>query len=93
MAKKSVFRSAITDKDGDVDAGYLALYWIMAVVITAIPLMCAGTAIQMWLSPTHTFTVQELGIGIGSVCTGFGVAVGAVGAFRMGDKPHKDDDA
>jgi len=84
----SVFRSAITGDDGQVDAGYLALFWIMFVVITAIPFMCLMTGLSMWLEPSHKFDVQALGIGVGSVCTGFGVAVGAVGAFRMGDKPH-----
>ena len=82
----SVFRSAIRGNDGEVDAGYLALFWIMAVVITAIPFMCIFAMVAMWLDPEHKFDVQGLGIGIGSVCTGFGVAVGAVGAFRMGDK-------
>lgn len=84
----SIFRSAITGDDGLVDAGYLSLFWIMAVVITAIPFMCLFTAVAMWLDPAHKFDVQALGIGIGGVCTGFGVAVGAVGAFRLGDKPR-----
>lgn len=83
---QSIFRSAVTGEDGAVDAGYLSLYCIMAVVITAIPFMCIFTAVAMWLDPEHKFDVQALGIGIGSVCTGFGVAVGAVGAFRLGDK-------
>jgi len=88
MRHNSVFRSAITGPDGEVDAGYLALVWIMVVVITAIPFMCIFSGIAMWLHADHVFEVQALGIGIGSVCGGFGVAVGAVGAFRLGDKPH-----
>jgi hypothetical protein len=82
----SVFRAAIHPTDQTVDPGYLALFWIMAVVITAIPFMCIFTMVAMFLDPEHRFLVQDLGIGVGSVCTGFGVAVGAVGAFRMGDK-------
>ena len=86
----SVFRSAITDSaDGSVDAGYLALYWVMCVTVSTIPVLCVLAAIAMWLDPEHKFPVQDLGIGIGAVCTGFGVAVGAVGAFRMGDKPRQ----
>lgn len=85
---QSVFRSAITGDDGSIDAGYLSLYWIMTVVITAIPFMCVFAMVAMWIDPEHKFDVQGLGIGIGSVCTGFGVAVGAVGAFRAGDKPR-----
>ncbi len=86
----NVFRSAVKGSDGEVDAGYLALFWIMTVVITVIPFMCVFAAVAMWLDILHKFDVQALGIGIGSVCTGFGVAVGAVGAFRAGDKPRAD---
>lgn len=82
----TIFRSAVTGADGTIDSGYLSLFGLMAVVITAIPFMCIFAAIAMVLDPAHRFDVQALGIGIGSVCTGFGVSVGAVGAFRMGDK-------
>jgi hypothetical protein len=84
----SIFRSAVKGADGEVDAGYLALFWIMVAVITAIPLLLVVATVKMVLDAAHSFDVQAIGIGIGSVCTGFGVAVGAVGAFRMGDKPH-----
>jgi len=47
-----------------------------------------GSLLAMLLSPEHHFPVQELGIGIGSVCVGAGGLIAAVGAFRMGDKPH-----
>lgn len=84
----SVFRSAIQGDDGEVDPGYLAMYVVMAVVAGAIPVMCIGTIAEMIFSAEHHFHGQDLGIGIGSVCTGLGVAVGAVGAFRLGDKPR-----
>ena len=84
----SVFRSAISGPDSEVDAGYLALYAIMAVVITVIPLITVATIWFAALDPLHKLDVQALGIGIGSICGGFGVAVGAVGAFRAGDKPR-----
>jgi hypothetical protein len=84
----SVFRSAITGTDGEVDAGYLAMFWIMVVVISSIPFMLIVATVRMFLSVGLDFDVQAIGIGIGGVCGGFGVAVGAVGAFRMGDKPH-----
>jgi hypothetical protein len=82
----SVFRSAITDDAGEVDAGYLAMYVITMIVLGAIPAMVVGTLIAMWLSPEHRFEVQGLGVGIGSVCGGYGMALGAVGLFRAGDK-------
>lgn len=85
--KESVFRSAITNDDGDVDSGYLAMFVLMIMVTGAIPLMCIGAFIAMWLAPDHRFAVQDLGIGIGAVCGGFATAIGAIGVFRMGDKP------
>jgi hypothetical protein len=85
----SVFRSAITDaRDGTVDGGYLALFWVMTVTVSTIPVMLGLAAFGMYLNPTQPVPLQDLGIGIGAVCTGFGVACGAVGAFRLGDKPR-----
>jgi hypothetical protein len=87
-SSRSTFRSAVTGDDGEVDAGYLALYWTMAVVMGAIPIMCIGAVVAMFITTAHEFKVQDLGVGIGSVCAGLGVAIGAVGAFRAGDKPR-----
>jgi len=84
----NLFDSAVRGTDGEVDAGYLALFCLMVVVLGVIPLMCLGALVQMWKSPTHLFDVQSLGIGVGAVCTGFAAAIGGVGAFRMGDKPR-----
>lgn len=83
---RGIFRSAVTGSDGEIDSGYLAMFWGMVIVLNAIPFMCVFAAIGMWLDPVHKFDVQGLGIGIGSVCGGFGVFLGAVGAFRMGDR-------
>lgn len=82
----SVFQSAIRDESGEVDAGYLAMYVVTMIVLGAIPAMVAGSLISALMGADHRFDVQGLGIGIGSVCTGYGVALGAVGLFRMGDK-------
>lgn len=82
----SIFRSAITGKDGEVDAGYLALAGTFLIVLGAIPVMCTAALLVAWLSPDHRFDAQSLGIGIGAVCGGFATVCGAVGLFRMGDK-------
>jgi len=82
----SVFRSAVTGSDGLVDAGYLAMFWVMAAVIMLIPFMGTMAAVEMWFDPLHKFDAKGLGIGVGGVCTGFGVAIGAVGVFRAGDR-------
>ena len=88
MTQKSVFRSAIEGDDGRVDAGYLGAFFVMVVVVGSIPFMCIFSGVSMFLDPAHKFDVQALGTGIGAVCVGFGTAIGAVGLFRMGDKPH-----
>lgn len=84
----NVFRSAISNDQGEVDAGYLAMAVLMVIVTGAIPAMCIGTFVAMWFDPAHKFAVQDLGIGIGAVCGGFATAIGAVGVFRMGDRSH-----
>lgn len=83
----SIFQSAIRGEDGEVDAGYLAIAVSGFLILGAIPLMCLGSLGQMWLAPEHRFPAQDLGIGIGSACSGFAAVCGAVGLFRMGDKP------
>lgn len=85
----SIFSSAITGADGQVDAGYLAMFAVMLIVMGAVPSMCIGTFLAMWYAPDHRFDVQSLGVGIGAVCGGFATAIGAVGLFRAGDKEKK----
>lgn len=82
----SIFQSAIRGEDGEVDAGYLAMYVVTMLVLGAIPAMVIGAALAAVFSSEHHFPVQDLGVGIGAVCTGYGVALGAVGLFRAGDK-------
>ena len=86
MRGNSIFLSAITDSEGEVDTGYFAGYVVTALILGAIPLMVVGSIVSMFLSPEHHFPVQDLGVGIGSVCTGYGVSIAGVGVFRKGDK-------
>lgn len=85
----SVFRSAITDDNGAVDAGYLALFWTMAVTVSAVPFLLVVAAVAIYNAPEIApETIQSTGVAIGAICTGAGMVIGAVGAFRMGDKPR-----
>lgn len=87
MAKKSVFASAITGADGSVDAGYLALFWTMMATVTAIPFLLVICGLATFHLPEKSAEIiQSTGVAIGAICTGAGVVIGAVGAFRMGDK-------
>ena len=88
IANNTVFSSAITDEVGNVNAGYLALYFAMAIIIGfVIPMMVVGAFAQMAYTPDHKFAVQDLGIGIGAAATGFSLVIGAIAGFLMGDKP------
>ncbi len=85
----SVFRSAIGGDDGRVDAGYLALFWTMAVTVGVIPIVALVGVYVAYKNPDKAGEIlQQTGVAIGAICTGAGVVIGAVGAFRMGDKPH-----
>lgn len=86
MGLRAVFRSAVDDGEGQVDAGYLAIAVAGAIVLGAIPVMVVTALVVAVLSQDHHFAAQELGIGIGSVCGGFATVCAAVGAFRWGDK-------
>jgi hypothetical protein len=90
----SVFRSAITGTDGSVDPGYLALFWTMCFTVSAIPflLIVTGLAAYHQLDKAGEI-IQSAGVAIGAICTGAGVVIGAVGAFRMGDKPRVPEHA
>lgn len=83
---EGIFQSAIRGEDGEVDPGYFAMYVITMIVLGAIPAMVLVSIASAIFSQDHHFDAQALGIGIGSVCTGYGVALGAVGMYRMGDK-------
>ncbi len=85
----SVFRSAIEGRDGGVDPGYLALFWTMAVTVGVIPIVAfVGVYIACKNPDKAGEILQQTGVAIGAICTGAGVVIGAVGAFRVGDKPH-----
>lgn len=85
----SVFRSAITGDDNTVDPGYLALFWTMTVTVGIIPLIVIVGGIAVYHKVDDAAAIlQAVGIAVGAVCTGAGVVIGAVGAFRLGDKPR-----
>lgn len=91
----SVFREAISDGAGSVDAGYLAMYWaLIGWSVSGLFILMAGM-LAIWRSPNDAASfaqvgavIQNIGIAIGAISTGFAAVVGAVGLFRAGDKPH-----
>lgn len=88
----SVFRKAIDDGVGGVDAGYLALFWSMVMTVSLIPGMMG---FGMWMSTRPGVSPEQAALimdKIGTICSllaaAFATIVAAVGAFRMGDKPR-----
>lgn len=87
MRGGSIFRSAVTGDDGEIDAGYLSLFWVMLAVLGSIPVILL-IALMGVGHDNVAAVLQSTGVAIGAACTGLGVSVGAVGAFRAGDKPR-----
>ncbi len=88
---RDTFASAITGDDGRVDAGYLALFWTMFTVLNAIWIILAmgGYAVAKLTDMKEAGGILlQVGAAIGACCTGSALVIGAVGAFRMGDKPR-----
>ena len=84
----SVYRSAITGADGEVDAGYLGLYAVMVLCLGVIPAAVLLAAVQMIVTADHKLDLVGIAAVVAAAAAGFGTAAGGVGLFRMGDKPH-----
>lgn len=81
----SVFRSAIDDGNGMVDAGYLGLFMVMMCTLGSSLLMGIGLLIQQFYDPQHRFDALMLGQGVGLAATAFSVSAAAVGVFKRLD--------
>ncbi len=86
----SVFRSAITGADGSVDPGYLAMFWGLIIYSTAsiVTLLLGARSISDASPHDHANILQSMGVAMGAEAGGFATVLGAVGLFRMGDRPH-----
>jgi hypothetical protein len=86
--KRSIFRSAITDEHGDVDAGYLGLYVVIVIILGSIPAAIVLATIRMFILPDHPLDLVGIGAVIAGAGAAFGTAAAGVGLFRAGDKPR-----
>jgi hypothetical protein len=92
--KPGLFRSAVTESDGvTVNVGYLALFWLMVAILTAIPMLVVLAVADMMEAPGHPLDLRSLGYAIGAVCAGFATALGALGVFVYGDRRFSDPPA
>jgi hypothetical protein len=88
---KPIFRSAITDENGDVDVGYLALIWGLIGWGVAVGVVLTAGGFSVYRHPDKAAEIiQSIGVAVGAVSGGFATMLGAVGLFRMGDKPHAE---
>lgn len=88
---KPIFRSAITDENGDVDVGYLALIWgLIGWAIAVMTVLSVGVFVAWFEAKTGAATIQSMGVAVGAVSGGFATMLGAVGLFRLGDKPRAE---
>lgn len=88
-----IFRQAITDTDGLVDVAYLALFWVMVVVLGAIFFVCAmSLAAFIRCKENCAFDPQPVGIAIGAICSGFATALGALGLYMAATR-RRDKEA
>lgn len=87
---KPIFRSAITDENGDVDVGYLSLIWgLIGWGVSMSVVLCIGVT-AAWTQPeTASAVVKAIGDSIIGISAGFAAMLGAVGLFRAGDKQRE----
>lgn len=87
--KGSIFRSAITDDKGDVDVGYLSLLWGLVGWGVAVFVILGAGMFAIYRHPDKADgIIQAMGLAIGTTSGGFATMLGAVGLFRIGDKPR-----
>jgi hypothetical protein len=86
---RSIFRSAVTGPDGEVDAGYLGMYMIGVTILGAIPSALVLALVRMFLVADHPLDLMGVAAIIGSAGGCFGAAAAGVGLFRAGDKDRK----
>lgn len=87
MRQLSLFQSAVRGADGEVDAGYLAVAVTMATTVGIAPFLVVLGALAIAETPDQAGAIiQNIGVSIGAMCTGCGFVIGAVGAFRAGDR-------
>lgn len=83
----SLFRSAVTDHHGEVDVGYLALFWGMIGWSLGLTFSIGGGVYALAQAVAdHGEIIKDVGTSIGYVSGGFATMLGAVGLYRLGDR-------
>lgn len=83
----SFFRSAVFGDDGEVDSGYLSMFWAL-IGWSVNNLLILIVASLVANKENGAAVIQATGVALGANAGGFAAVLGAVGLFRMGDKPR-----
>src|SRR6185503_11309614 len=87
MTRDQIFLSAIRDRDGTVNVGYLVLFRLLQMLGAVLIVICALAGLAMWRSPDDSVEIlTAIGPTIGYAGGGlFGTALAACGVFLWGD--------
>lgn len=89
MNRESIYLSAIRDRDGTVNVGYLILFRMLRLLVGVVIFMCAVGAFAVYKEQTTATVVAvlgALGTAIGIAAGGmFSTAIAAIAAFLWGD--------
>ena len=80
----SVFRNA----DGSMNVGYVALFWIVMVIIIVVLAMLGAAAWEQASDPLHKFNFLPFGQGVGLVVTALLPMLAGVAAFLWADSKN-----
>lgn len=77
-----VLKQITTEADNQThDFGLVAMTLVLAMVLGSIPwILVQSLVAQVW--PEHKFDAMGVGTAIGAICSGFALALGALGAYR-----------
>lgn len=93
MNREAIFLSAIRDRDGTVNVGYLFLFKVMKTFWFELGVMTAGAAIAFyaaWPKPDEMVKVlSAYGTAVGIVAgANFATSLTGIAAFLWGDRPQ-----
>lgn len=78
-----VLKQITTEADNQThDFGLVSMVGIALMVLGAIPWILIQSAVAQAYAKDHAFDAGPIGIAIGAICGGFGVALAALGTYR-----------
>lgn len=85
MKHRDLFLSAVMDRDGTVNVGYLVLFRSGQAVVAILASLIAGAFLELFYAETHAFPMRDLGYSIAAVLGGYGGLLAGMGGYLWGD--------